>query len=63
MSRGVASPKPRRGRPPLGDRARTQVVTIKFSADELARIEAGAKREDTTVTGWIRDHALAPLVG
>lgn len=65
--------KPRRGRPPLGDRGRTKVVAVKLSELEYGAIVAAVARENdeikaaggdgttATVSRWLRDHALDPL--
>ena len=63
-----------RGRPPKGKNARTIVVPVKFSARELAAIDAAVEKENAelvadgnddgtsaTRSSWIRDHALDPL--
>jgi hypothetical protein len=60
------------GRPSLGVNARTNVVPVKLSDTELAAIKAAVAKEnaellqdgakpDTTVSSWMRDHALDPL--
>ena len=62
------------GRPSLGTRGRNVVVSVKFSAAEVAAIEAVVAAENArmladgnddgqsaTVSSWIRDHALDPL--
>lgn len=65
--------KPRMGRPPLGDRARTKSIAVKLSQLEYDAIAAAVKRENsegqrddpgwtpTTISSWLRDHALDPL--
>lgn len=65
--------KLKRGRPSLGDRAHTKVVTIKLSEIEYAKIADAVRRENaeakrdgddgavSTVSSWIRDHALDPF--
>lgn len=73
MSRAAkAAPRPV-GRPSLGKAARTNAVIVKMSDTELAAIKrkvaaenAEAKRDGsdepiTTVSSWIREHALEPL--
>lgn len=62
------------GRPPLGKDGRTVVVPVRFSAREVAAIEAAVRKEnaeliadgnddgtEATMSSWIRDHALDPL--
>lgn len=61
------------GRPSLGKAGRTNAVIVKMSDVELAAIKrkvaaenAEAKRDGsteppTTVSSWIREHALEPL--
>ena len=46
------------GRPALGRAARTHVVAVKFSLDEIATIKRSARRARITTSDWIRDHAL-----
>lgn len=64
--------KPKRGRPSLGDSGRTKVVGVKLSELEYAAIVQAVAAEnaeltrdgataDTTVSSWLRDHALDPL--
>jgi hypothetical protein len=55
--------KPRMGRPPLGAAARTRILTLKVSSIELAAVRAAVRKLGgrTTVSGWFRDHGLAPL--
>lgn len=66
--------KPKVGRPSLGDRGRTKVVSVKLSEIEYAAIakavakenaelgpEGIAKEGQTTVSSWLRDHGLDPL--
>lgn len=68
--------KPKLGRPSLGANARTNVVAVKFSDLEITAIEKAVTTENaelkrdaasgddarpTTVSSWIRDHALDPL--
>lgn len=63
----------RRGRPSLGDHGRTKVVAIKLSEIEYAKIVDAVRRENaeakrdggdgavSTISSWIRDHALGPF--
>lgn len=51
--------KPKRGRPSLGEAARTRVVAVKLSEGEYAAVEAVAERAEVTVSSWVRDVALA----
>lgn len=65
--------KPKRGRPPLGDRARSRGVLVRLSEIEYAAIAAAVAAENAeikrdggddttaTVSSWLRDHALDPL--
>ena len=56
--------KPKRGRPSLGDKARTHTISIKLSKKEYNAITTAVRRSPTkkmTVSSWIRDHALKPL--
>lgn len=59
--------KPRVGRPPLGDDARTISVLVRLTVDEHAEVAAKVERHNanlkdgqrpTTVTAWIRDRGL-----
>ncbi len=49
------------GRPSLGAAARNKLVTIKLTEAEHAAIVAAIVGTDSTVSSWIRDHALDPL--
>jgi len=49
----------RMGRPPLGDRAKGIVFTIRMSADERDEIVAAAERDGKPVTQWARETLLA----
>jgi hypothetical protein len=51
--------KPRVGRPPLGDKARTSVLTLKVSEVERRAWEQRAERVDTTLSEWIRERCNA----
>ncbi len=64
------------GRPSLGAAARNRLVTIKLTESEHAAIATAVERENAeiiehegddgtraTVSSWIRDHALDPLLG
>lgn len=51
--------KPRRGRPALGNRARTRNVTVKLSEVEIDTIASAADKVGGTVASWLRDHGLA----
>jgi diacylglycerol kinase family enzyme len=65
--------KSKAGRPSLGDRGRTKVVTVKLSEIEYQAIAEAVARENAevaasggdgtvaTVSSWLRDHALDPL--
>jgi len=54
----------RMGRPPLAEgTARTQVFSIKLSAEERAAIEAAAERAGQQVTRWARDALVSAAVG
>ena len=57
------APKRKPGRPSLGSRARTRVVPLKLSELEHAAIVVAVEQQGppTTVSSWIRDHALEPL--
>jgi hypothetical protein len=46
--------KPKAGRPSLGDDGRSQVLTLKISANERRAFEACANREDLSLSDWIR---------
>jgi hypothetical protein len=52
--RGAAetAPKPKLGRPPLGDKARTHVLTLKVSAVERRSWQLAAA--PLTLSDWIR---------
>jgi hypothetical protein len=60
----TSKPKRGRGRPSLGDAARTHTISIKLSEKEYNAIATAVRRsttKKTTVSSWIRDHALKPL--
>ena len=59
----MPQPKPKKvGRPklPKGD-AKGQVVPVRFSANDLKRIESAAKASQKTVSEWIRGLVAAAL--
>ena len=47
--------KPKLGRPPLGDAGRTNVLTLKVSADERRAWEQRAAEVDASLSEWIRE--------
>jgi hypothetical protein len=51
------------GRPTLGAAARSRVVTLKVTNAEYAAVSAAVRKRGppATVSGWFRDHGLAPL--
>jgi hypothetical protein len=51
------------GRPSLGADARTRIVTLKVTKAEYAAVRAAVRKRGrpTTISGWFRDHGLAPL--
>jgi hypothetical protein len=55
----------KRGRPALGENARTKIVGVRFTPAELARIESVAAGEGVeggqTAGEWIRRRALEAL--
>ena len=50
------------GRPPLGDKAKAIVFTIRMSEAERDEIVAAAERAGKPVTQWAREKLLAGLV-
>jgi hypothetical protein len=54
--------KPKMGRPrlPKGE-ARGRIVPVRFSADEVKRIEAAASAKDQKVSEWIRSTLSAAM--
>jgi hypothetical protein len=59
----MPQPKPKKvGRPklPKGD-AKGQIVPIRFSANDLKRIESAANASQKTVSEWIRGLVAAAL--
>jgi hypothetical protein len=55
----MKAPKPRMGRPPLGERARLPAFTLRLSEDEKADVYAAAKRDGKPVTQWAREVILS----
>lgn len=53
------SKKPKVGRPSLGDAGRTQVLSLKISADERRAWEARAAEAEATLSEWIRERCNA----
>ena len=53
----------RAGRPSLGAAARKRSVLVRLTDGEYKAIAAAVKLRgvDATVSGWLREHALAPL--
>ena len=52
----------RKGRPPLPEgQARDVMFCLRFTAAELAAIEAAADRADVTPRAWVREKALRRL--
>ena len=56
-------PKPRKvGRPKLPKgTARGRIVPVRFTADDMKRIEAHAKAKNQTVSEWIRSAVSAAI--
>jgi predicted HicB family RNase H-like nuclease len=55
----VSTTKARMGRPPLGDRARDAVFTLRLSKAERSALNAAAERTGMPVTQWAREALLA----
>lgn len=55
--------KRKMGRPALGAAARKRIVTLKVTKAEHAAVRAAVREHGhpATVSGWFRDHGLAPL--
>jgi hypothetical protein len=49
------------GRPPLSERARAAVFTLRLSEPELAMLNAAAGKADKPVTQWAREALLAAV--
>lgn len=54
----MSATKARMGRPPLGDRARAAIFTLRLSAEERDALDAAAERAGKPVTKWARDALL-----
>lgn len=52
-----------RGRPPLAKRHKRQVVSMRFSREEMAALEKAAKLEDKPFRTWARDCLLTKARG
>jgi predicted HicB family RNase H-like nuclease len=57
-------PKPRPvGRPKLHNLAKSNIVPVRFSAEDRSKVEAAAKASGMTLSEWIRSTLNAKLAG